>query len=577
MSPAAAFDEFAFDERAEDGSPVPQTVSLRVIARDPAVTLGGRILTATVRVPAERLEPGPRGSRFHIVDYDAARDVLQPPVELQPEFYDRFADADDSTLVSDPAFRAQNVYAIAARTLASFEAALGRRLRWAFRGHQLYLVPHAFAEANAHYDPEDGAILFGYLPRAGGSEITTSLSHDVIAHETTHAILDGLRPRLAEPGLPDQLAFHEALADIVALLSVFSMREVVEDLLGSADRDGRIARRNLRREALERSALFTLAEQLGESTAGDRAHGLRRSIKLRPSAAWRTNRVYDEPHRRGEVLVAAVTQTLLSMWIERLKPLMSGRGADRARVAEEGAKAAAHLLHMMIRGIDYLPPVELEFEDVIDSVLKADEVIAPDDEYGYRVALRDAFGSFGIHRPREDQLIDLTKTPPPSYARMNFTNLRSDPDEVFRFIWDNAEVFDIRRAYRLRVESVRPSVRVGPDGLIVGEVVADYIQTLELTAGELAERGVELPRDLNGDTQLQIWGGGVLIFDQFGRAKYHQRKRLNDWKRQGRRLDYLVRYGLRDSRGRYGFTVSAPRGQRFASLHDDDAHAGEEW
>ena len=45
---------------------------------------------------------------------------------------------------------------------------------------------------------------------------------------------------------------------------------------------------------------------------------------------------------------------------------------------------------------------------------------------------------------------------------------------------------------------------------------------LELTAAELERKGVALPGRVKPDTQLQVWGGGVLVFDQFGRAKLHQ-------------------------------------------------------
>jgi hypothetical protein len=138
-------------------------------------------------------------------------------------------------------------------------------------------------------------------------------------------------------------------------------------------------------------------------------------------------------------------------------------------------------------------------------------------------------------------------------------------------------VFGISRDYRLRVESVQPSVRVGPNGLMVGEVVAAYVQSLELTAAELRDCGVTLPRGLRPDADLQIWGGGVLVFDQFGRAKYHQTKPLADWPRQQRRLEYLVGQGLADTRGRYGFSLSTPRGQRFAELHVSNQRAGEDW
>jgi hypothetical protein len=160
---------------------------------------------------------------------------------------------------------------------------------------------------------------------------------------------------------------------------------------------------------------------------------------------------------------------------------------------------------------------------------------------------------------------------------MNFAALRSDADEVFRFIWENADVFGISRDYRLHVESVEPSIRFGPNGLMVGEVVATYVQSLELTAAELRDRGVTLPRGLRPETELQVWGGGVLVFDQFGRSKYHQTKPLDDWPRQQRRLEYLVSQGLGDSHGRFGFSLSTPRGQRFAALHVSNERAGEDW
>ena len=48
-------------------------LDLRVIAQDPSVTGDdGSILTANIRVPWSRMEDGPRGPRFHVVDFDAS-------------------------------------------------------------------------------------------------------------------------------------------------------------------------------------------------------------------------------------------------------------------------------------------------------------------------------------------------------------------------------------------------------------------------------------------------------------------------------------------------------------------------
>ena len=82
--------------------------------------------------------------------------------------------------------------------------------------------------------PDRKALLFGYFPSESddpqiypGGIIFTSLSHDVIAHEMSHALLDGLHPRFAEPSNVNVLAFHEAFADIVALFHHFSHPEVL--------------------------------------------------------------------------------------------------------------------------------------------------------------------------------------------------------------------------------------------------------------------------------------------------------------------------------------------------------------
>jgi hypothetical protein len=60
-------------------------------------------------------------------------------------------------------------------------------------------VGYALRMANAYYSRNKGALLFGYFPgtedrRSGqfpGGIVFTCRSHDVVAYETTHALLDG--------------------------------------------------------------------------------------------------------------------------------------------------------------------------------------------------------------------------------------------------------------------------------------------------------------------------------------------------------------------------------------------------
>jgi hypothetical protein len=586
---------FTFAERQE---PLPLTVPFTVVARDPSVkdpdpsSQERLVLRTTLDVPASRLQPGPRGPRFHVVDFDASTHRLHPPATLTKGIHpapgwaveDRYTKAPDRTLLNDRRFRAQNVYAIAAHTLGVFESALGRPVPWAFDSPHLYLVPTAFVEPNAYYSPDDQALLFGYFQAESDDPIYTCLAHDIVAHETTHAILDGLRNRFDLPGLPDQAGFHEGFADIVALLSIMSARQSIAALIGDG-RSTRVPASDLTVPALRRSVLLTMGKQFGDALHLRRGGGLRRSVELGPTTAWKdpTNREWQEPHRRGEILAAAVMRAFLHMWTNRLRPIIGEGSLDRERAAEEGASAAAHLLAMVIRAIDYCPPVEFEFDDFLTAVVASDREVAPNDELGYRTAVTEGFAEFGIEPSGAIERAPGSEERPVS-RRYSYASLRSDPTEAFRFLWENSELLEgLELDYYLHVENVRPSVRVGPRGFVVSESIVDYVQELICTREELEalarldDPGFAAPAEIPADTSLKIFGGGTMVFDEFGSPKYHHLKRLRDWDRQRRRLEYLVRSGLWDTKRRLGFSYGASLGQRFAQFHAPSAKAGEDW
>lgn len=106
----------------------------------------------------------------------------------------------------------------------------------------LRIRPHAFNGQNAYYDPRNGALNFGYFDADGANgrnlprgRVFTCLSHDIIAHETTHALLDGMRARFRLPTNPDVLAFHEGFADLVAIFLHFTHRGVVRAAIERSD------------------------------------------------------------------------------------------------------------------------------------------------------------------------------------------------------------------------------------------------------------------------------------------------------------------------------------------------------
>jgi hypothetical protein len=408
-------------------TPPPPNRRLRVYALDPSI--GKRldsvsVYATTLSVPwddqpltAEPLRPGPVGEYLEVIDVDPASDRVYDPVDLN----DRILLAQDGWAPSEgnPQFHQQMVYAVAMTTIGHFERALGRRALWAphyadrqgKRGGMIYkaeevprlrIYPHALRTDNAYYSPDKKALLFGYFPADSahgdvttpGSTVFTCLSSDIIAHEMSHALLDGLDRRLQEASNPDVPAFHEAFADIVALFQHFTMRELVEFEIAKT-------RGNLSAVTL----LSGLARQFGEGSG--RAGPLRDYAE--PAMAELDYDTTMRPHERGSILVFAVYeafQKIVARRTEELITLATGGsgllplGALHpglvTKLAAETSRAAAQVLTMCIRALDYCPAVDITFSEYLRAIVTADLDAFPDDELHYRLAFMESFQNWKL-------------------------------------------------------------------------------------------------------------------------------------------------------------------------------------
>ncbi len=555
---------------------------MMVIAQDPGRRdAEGLIVMAAIEVPAERLAPGPRGYRVHVVDYEPASGRYAGAHRVPERLPKSWIDGQPH-IARSPAFRAANVYALVMKTLARFEYALGRRVGWGFDSHQIHVAPRGVPDANAYYSRRDQGLVFGWFVGQDGQVIDTCLSHDIVVHETTHALIDGLRERYMDPSSPDQAAFHEGFADVIALLSVLSQKELVARLLDSSKTfsKGQIAKSALSESALHTSALLGLAEEMGRELDPARGSALRRSVAIREGRSWRSDPEYDEPHFRGEILVAAILKTFVKVWRERISKLgevQPGR-VSLERVAEDGAEAADYLATMLIRSLDYMPPVHVEFEDVLSAMLTADQEIRPDDsKYHFRLHLLRGFRAFGIEPAPGTAEETGTWTPAPSGLRLDrvhLESLRTDEDEVFRFVWENRAELKLHEEAYTKVISVRPCMRMGSDGFFLRETVAEYFQLLRLEAQELRGFGIHPPAEMPHDTEVRLYGGGTLVFDEFGRLKFHVSKEVLARATQSQRLEYLWRYGHFGKGGSFVGRLSTMHRMRALGTH---RHSLERW
>jgi hypothetical protein len=617
---------------------------LNTYAFDPSLSMeleNAALNRATLKVPWEPdLKPGPVGEYLEVVDYDPASRCFYEPVNLN----DPYLLAQDGLAPSEgnPQFHQQMAYAIAMTTIKNFERSLGRLALWRpfllpdsslEKRHDVYvprlrIYPHALREANAFYSPQKRALLLGYFPaptddvrfHLPGGIVFCCLSHDVVAHETTHALLDGMHRRFIEPSNVDVLAFHEAFADICALFQHFSMTEVLQQQI--AKTRGDLSTENL---------LAQLAQEFGNATG---LHGALRDALGKvneETGRWEPTKPdpqqlasVTEPHARGSLLVAALFLAFVSIYKARSADLLriatAGTGVlpegalhpDLVkRLAAEAAKAAQHVLDMCIRALDYCTPVDLTFGEYLRALITADYDLVPDDDLGYRVAIIEAFRQYGLYPPNVRSLsLDSLRWQGPidqNFAPLvlpTLSNLRSLSDrqqyaterewvydqqhwaclalwKVFQRAIDDHATNDIlggmgMDASRLgandrptfEVHSARPARRIGPDGQRLNEAVIEVTQRRPAYFDPGVQAQVE--NGLNPAPPPDFWfrGGSTLVIDlESGQLRYSIAKDIRNERRLAAERAYRTGTGGSPQQAMYFGSLRQASSEPFALLH----------
>ncbi|MDR3473575.1 MAG: S8 family serine peptidase [Devosia sp.] len=612
---------------------------LRIFALDPTIAKNldsVSVYEATVSVPWDDvpttesgLQPGPVGEYLEVVDIDPATQRVYDPVDLN----DRALLAQDGLTPSEgnPQFHQQMVYAVAMTTIGHFERALGRRALWAshfdtktgknYEVPRLRIYPHALRTENAYYSPDKVALLFGYFQAdsshgdttSPGSMVFSCLSSDIVAHEMSHALLDGLHRRFQEASNPDVPAFHEAFADIVALFQHFTLKELVR--FSIAQTRGDLQAANL---------LSGLAKQFGEGSG--------RSGPLREYGTPKMDTLdYDttfEPHDRGSILVFAVYGAFLKIVARRTADLTrlatGGSGVLPAGalhpglvegLADEVVKTAQQMLTICIRALDYCPAVDITFGEYLRAIVTADADAFPDDPMNYRLAFMESFRNWKLI-PRNVRTVSTETLSwsgpdpdvmPSSWIRRLIRNIdlgwnqKLNRSRIFALNEDNRwELFDRLKAALKRdpalgaqfgllsdvpryrnngriqakvakggttfdVNGVRPTRRVEPDGSFRTEIIAVIQQRVPLRLdGTLMLEGTDGKEEF-----LWFRGGATVIIDPregYEQIRFSIIKNTGSATRQKRHAQTAASNYLSPLRALY---FGDDEGEPFALLHSD--------
>ncbi len=485
-----------------------------IFVQDPSVAqFNPKLGIQEIALPWESgLLKGPTGARIAVVDYDGDVDGVTEPACWDADKW-RFVGPDgqriDRRCKESFQFHQVNVWAIVTRVLDFFEdpEALGRCIPWAFSGNRLIVVPHAGYGKNAFYDRRSKTLQFYYF----GTEqkpVFTCLSHDIIAHETGHAILDGVRPYYNEISSFQTSAFHEFVADLSAILVAMRNNDIRHVLAEATKGD-------LTKDTL----VAHVAEEFGKHVV-DREFLRTARNPLKMSKVTREQ----SPHYNSQVLTGAM--------FDILRRLAGNYMEKRKKTAKQALwYAIGRMTRVALQPLDYCPPVDIQFEDYANAVLRRDRLSDPRDPQGYRDIMREVF--------RERQIAHSEDEDEPDYSDFycyDIEQICSSRAAAYRFLHGKRKLLFIPEQQDLTVENPYSASKVRRlHRRLPQEFVLQYVW----------REGVELKGSVFGQLEgrtVPLLCGGTLVYDDEGNLLYWSRKpgtefRIRDKKRGDRRKE----------------------------------------
>ncbi|WEF30796.1 hypothetical protein [Pseudoduganella chitinolytica] len=257
-------------------------------------------------------------------------------------------------------FDAVHTFAVVRQTLTMFQRVLaahdGGPAPWAWNSASdtapLQVFPHGLPNVmNAYYSRTERALKFGDFVPAGAtadaaSRVYTCRSFDIVAHETAHAVLDGLKPRWILASAPPQTGgLHESFGDLAAIFLALAQMDQVEAIVAQT-----------RADLHDKTFLADMAEQFG--LALGRPNGLRNADNDLALSQTGT-----EVHAISQVFTGAVYDILADIFAFERRPGLKDDAAVLHRVG-------GYLCGLTLRALVAAPDRNATYADVANAMLR---------------------------------------------------------------------------------------------------------------------------------------------------------------------------------------------------------------